>query len=74
MLVPALSRGGVNGGIHGSGKTPLSSPESRACSWLIKALRDLLCFFYFRFISADNKEGKEYSKHATTANKKKQRI
>ena len=44
------------------------------CFWLIKALRDLLCFFYFRFISADDKEGEEYSKHASTANKKKHRI
>lgn len=60
----------MDGGIEGSGKTPLSSPESRVCSWLIKAVRDLLCFFHFRFISADDKEGEEYSKYAATANKK----
>ena len=53
-----------------SGKTPLST----LCSWLIKALRDILCFFYFRFIPADDKEREEYGKHAATANKKKQRI
>ena len=70
LLAPALSRGRVDGGMEGSGKTPLSTLRS----WLIKALRDLLCFFYFRFISADDKEGEEYSKHAATANKKKQRI